>query len=101
MAHLLQEEGFKVFVIAGGLRAWRKAGQPVEPVPTGDVIKLPMFQLTVPTAPAPAGATHLYAALQRWVKWHPDINYWLPSSDAVILIWKGAEEIPAPLTIRL
>jgi rhodanese-related sulfurtransferase len=43
VAHLLQKEGFKVFVIGGGLRAWRKAGQPVEPVPYDDVVKLPMF----------------------------------------------------------
>jgi rhodanese-related sulfurtransferase len=43
VAHLLQKEGFKVFVITGGLRAWRKAGQAVEPVPSDDVIKLPMF----------------------------------------------------------
>jgi len=43
VAHLLQQEGFKVFVIAGGLRAWRKAGQAVEPVPHDDIIKLPMF----------------------------------------------------------
>ena len=43
MAHLLQKEGFKVFVIAGGLRAWRKAGQPVESLPNDDLVKLPMF----------------------------------------------------------
>lgn len=43
MAHLLLKEGFKVFVITGGLRAWRKAGQAVEAVPHDDVIKLPMF----------------------------------------------------------
>jgi rhodanese-related sulfurtransferase len=43
VAHLLQQEGFKVFVISGGLRAWRKAGQAVESVPHEDVIKLPMF----------------------------------------------------------
>ena len=43
MAHLLQKEGFKVFVISGGLRAWRKAGQPVESVPHEDIVKLPMF----------------------------------------------------------
>jgi rhodanese-related sulfurtransferase len=43
VAQLLQKEGFKVFVITGGLRAWRKAGQPLEPVPQNDVIKLPMF----------------------------------------------------------
>jgi rhodanese-related sulfurtransferase len=44
VAHLLQEHGFKAFVITGGLRAWRKAGQPVEPVPHDDLIKLPMFE---------------------------------------------------------
>lgn len=43
MAHLLQEQGFKAFVIAGGLRAWRKAGQPLETVPHDDLVKLPMF----------------------------------------------------------
>jgi len=44
VAHLLRQEGFKVFVIAGGLRAWRKAGQKVESVPHDDIIKLPMFE---------------------------------------------------------
>jgi len=43
VAHLLQEQGFKAFVIAGGLRAWRKAGQPVELVPHDDLVKLPTF----------------------------------------------------------
>jgi 3-mercaptopyruvate sulfurtransferase SseA len=43
VAHLLHQEGLKVFVISGGLRAWRKAGQPVESVPNDDVVKLPMF----------------------------------------------------------
>jgi len=43
VAHLLHKEGFKVFVIAGGLRAWRKAGQALESVPHDDVVKLPMF----------------------------------------------------------
>jgi len=43
VARQLQELGFKVFVITGGLRAWRKAGQPVERVPNDDLIKLPTF----------------------------------------------------------
>ena len=32
-----------MFVIAGGLRAWRKAGHPVEQVPHDDLVKLPTF----------------------------------------------------------
>jgi hypothetical protein len=44
VAQLLIKEGFKVFVISGGLRAWRKAGQAVEPVPNDDLVKLPMFE---------------------------------------------------------
>jgi rhodanese-related sulfurtransferase len=43
VAHILIEEGFKAFVIAGGLRAWREAGQPLEPVPHDDLVKLPTF----------------------------------------------------------
>ena len=43
MAHQLQELGFKVFVIAGGLTAWRKAGQALERVPHDDLVKLPTF----------------------------------------------------------
>jgi rhodanese-related sulfurtransferase len=43
VAQILQRDGFKVFVIAGGLRAWRRAGHAVEPVPHDDVVKLPMF----------------------------------------------------------
>ena len=43
MALLLHEQGFRAFVIAGGLRAWRKAGHPLEPVPHDDLVKLPTF----------------------------------------------------------
>jgi rhodanese-related sulfurtransferase len=43
VARQLQELGFKVYVIAGGLRAWRKAGNPVERVPNDDLLKLPTF----------------------------------------------------------
>jgi len=43
VAQILIKEGFKVFVISGGLRAWRKAGQPVESVPNDDLVKLPTF----------------------------------------------------------
>jgi hypothetical protein len=43
VAHLLREKGFNTFVIVGGLAAWRKAGQPTEPVPEEDLVKLPTF----------------------------------------------------------
>ena len=40
---MLRERGFNTFVIVGGLAAWRKAGEPLEPVPLEDVVKLPTF----------------------------------------------------------
>jgi membrane protein DedA with SNARE-associated domain/rhodanese-related sulfurtransferase len=43
VAHLLRTQGFNAFVIAGGLAAWRKAGNPLEPVPPTDVVHLPTF----------------------------------------------------------
>jgi len=43
VARMLQEQGFRTFVVAGGLAAWRKAGLPLESVPETDVIKLPTF----------------------------------------------------------
>jgi len=43
VAHLLRERGFNAFVIDGGLRAWRTAGQPLETVPLTDLVKLPTF----------------------------------------------------------
>jgi rhodanese-related sulfurtransferase len=43
VAQQLIKLGFKVYVISGGLRAWRKAGQPVERVPNDDLVKLQTF----------------------------------------------------------
>ncbi len=37
-------QGFHVAVIAGGLRAWRRAGLPLEPVPAEEVVPLPAFE---------------------------------------------------------
>jgi rhodanese-related sulfurtransferase len=36
--------GSKVAVIRGGLRAWRKAGLPVETVPPNEIAELPVFE---------------------------------------------------------
>jgi rhodanese-related sulfurtransferase len=43
VARELQKRGVRVAVIKGGLRAWRKAGLPVEPVPPGEMADLPVF----------------------------------------------------------
>ena len=43
VAHILREQGFDAYVIHGGLRAWSKAGYPVEPVPSDDLVLLPTF----------------------------------------------------------
>ncbi|HTB20588.1 MAG TPA: hypothetical protein VK708_20835 [Bryobacteraceae bacterium] len=43
MAHILREKGFDAYVIAGGLRAWRRAGYPLEAVPKEDLELLPRF----------------------------------------------------------
>jgi rhodanese-related sulfurtransferase len=40
---MLREKGFNAFIIVGGLAAWRKAGQPLETVPSEDLIRLPTF----------------------------------------------------------
>jgi rhodanese-related sulfurtransferase len=40
---MLREKGFNAFILVGGLAAWRRAGQPVEPVPREDLVKLPTF----------------------------------------------------------
>ena len=44
VAKELIDRGFHVAVIAGGLRAWRRAGLPLEPVPAEEVAPLPAFE---------------------------------------------------------
>jgi rhodanese-related sulfurtransferase len=39
----LQGKGVRIAVIKGGLRAWRKAGLPIEIVPRDDIAALPVF----------------------------------------------------------
>lgn len=43
IARILQQHGFRSSVIKGGLRAWRKGGFPLEPVPPDDIVFLPTF----------------------------------------------------------
>jgi len=43
VAHLLRRQGVDCSVLVGGLRAWRKAGLPVEPVPPEEIVALPSF----------------------------------------------------------
>ena len=43
VANLLRQQGLKCTVLKGGLRAWRKAGLPVEPVPPDEIVALPSF----------------------------------------------------------
>jgi membrane protein DedA with SNARE-associated domain/rhodanese-related sulfurtransferase len=43
VAHMLEQENCRTKVIQGGLKAWLKAGGPVEEVPEGDVEHLPRF----------------------------------------------------------
>ena len=43
VARELQKRGIRVAVIKGGLRAWKKAGLPLEPVPSGEMAALPAF----------------------------------------------------------
>ncbi|MGI4829413.1 MAG: VTT domain-containing protein [Janthinobacterium lividum] len=44
VAKMLEKEDCKTKVIQGGLKAWIKAGGPLEPVPEGDLERLPQFQ---------------------------------------------------------
>lgn len=41
---MLEEKSVRVAVIKGGLRAWAKAGLPVEAVPSGEMAALPVFE---------------------------------------------------------
>jgi rhodanese-related sulfurtransferase len=43
VARILIERGFDAYVIDGGLKAWRRAGLPVEQVPAEDLELLPNF----------------------------------------------------------
>ena len=43
VGHHLLERGMRVAVIQGGLRAWKKAGLPLEPVPIEEMADLPLF----------------------------------------------------------
>ncbi len=45
VARDLGQRGVVAWVIVGGLRAWRKAGLPLEPVPADEVMQLPTFLL--------------------------------------------------------
>jgi rhodanese-related sulfurtransferase len=40
----LEKNGIRVAVIKGGLRAWKKAGLPIEGVPHDEVALLPVFR---------------------------------------------------------
>jgi membrane protein DedA with SNARE-associated domain/rhodanese-related sulfurtransferase len=44
VARELQQRGIRVAVIKGGLRAWKKAGLPLEPVPADEMALLPAFR---------------------------------------------------------
>jgi membrane protein DedA with SNARE-associated domain/rhodanese-related sulfurtransferase len=43
VARILASRGIETCVLVGGLRAWRKAGLPLEPVPPEEIVALPSF----------------------------------------------------------
>ncbi|WP_031499554.1 rhodanese-like domain-containing protein [Bryobacter aggregatus] len=43
VAEILNQSGYEVKVLEGGLSAWKKAGHPLERVPAEDVVHLPRF----------------------------------------------------------
>jgi hypothetical protein len=44
VALILREHDYDAWVIAGGLKAWQKAGFPVEPILAADFVQLPRFR---------------------------------------------------------
>ena len=44
VALIMREHGFDAWVIVGGLKAWQKAGLPVEPILATDFVELPRFR---------------------------------------------------------
>ena len=44
VAKVLIDKGVQVAIIQGGLRAWKKAGLPLEPVPPQEMTELPVFK---------------------------------------------------------
>ncbi|HMJ62754.1 MAG TPA: VTT domain-containing protein [Bryobacteraceae bacterium] len=45
VANILRQQGLQCSVLAGGLRAWKKAGLPLEPVPPEEIVALPSFAI--------------------------------------------------------
>lgn len=39
----MRDHGLEAVVMVGGLQAWKKAGQALEPVPREDIEQLPKF----------------------------------------------------------
>lgn len=46
VANLLRQRGVPCSVLVGGLRAWKKAGLPLEPVPPEEIVSLPSFAIS-------------------------------------------------------
>jgi membrane protein DedA with SNARE-associated domain/rhodanese-related sulfurtransferase len=46
VANLLRQRGVPCSVLVGGLRAWKKAGLPLEPVPPEEIVALPSFAIS-------------------------------------------------------
>lgn len=46
IANMLRQRGVPCSVLVGGLRAWKKAGLPLEPVPPEEIVALPSFAIS-------------------------------------------------------